>query len=65
MQIGALAYAKLMLGRIRSRIKNPPGPNGGVQLDGLELLQEGKDELKEWREMLIYRFGGLLPITMG
>lgn len=65
MKVGALAYAKQMLGRIRSRIKNPPGPNGGVQLDGLELLQEGKEELEKWREMLIYRWGDLLPITMG
>jgi hypothetical protein len=30
MQEGAIAFAKIMLGRIRSKIKNPPGPNGGV-----------------------------------
>jgi len=39
MQEGALCFAKIMLGRIRSKIKNPPGPNGGVQLDGDTLLQ--------------------------
>ncbi len=64
MQIGALCYAKIMLGRIRSKIKNPAGPNGGVQLDGAELLQEGHEDLKEWREMLITRFGDLPPITL-
>ena len=40
MQEGALAYAKIMLGRIRSKIKNPPGPGCVVHLDGDTLLQE-------------------------
>ncbi len=65
MQEGALAFAKIMLGRIRSKIKNPPGPNGGVQLDGLELLAEGKEDKEKWEERLINRFGDILPITMG
>ena len=65
MQEGALSYAKEMLGRIRSRIKNPPGPNGGVQMDGPELLQEAKEERKQWMEDLIYKFGDPLPIKMG
>ena len=61
---GALSYAKEMLGRIRGRIKNLPGPNGGTQLDGAELLQEAKEERKQWMEDLIYKFGDPLPIRM-
>ena len=57
MQEGALAFTKIILGRIRSRISNPPGPNGGVQLDGDKLLQEGMEEKKQWQEDLIYKFG--------
>jgi hypothetical protein len=64
MQEGALAYAKIMLGRIRSKIKNPPGPGGGVQLDGDTLLQEGIQEKKEWEEKLITRWGDLLMISL-
>ena len=65
MQDGALAFAKIMLGRIRSKIKNPPGPNGGVQLDGDTLLQEGNADLKEWKQDLLTRYGDILPITLG
>lgn len=64
MQEGALAYAKIMLGRIRSKIKNPPGPNGGVQLDGEALLTEGLQEKKDWEERLITRYGDCLPISL-
>lgn len=64
MQEGALAHAKIMLGRIRSKIKNPPGPNGGIQLDGDQLLQEGIEDKKTWQEELINRYGDLPPITM-
>lgn len=65
MQYGALAFAKIMLGRIRSKYKNMPGPNGGVQLDGDQLLQEGREEVEKFREYLIIRWGDLLPITLG
>jgi hypothetical protein len=64
MQEGALAYAKIMLGRIRSKIKNPPGPGGGVQLDGDTLLQEGIQEKKDFEERLITRYGDILPISL-
>ena len=63
MQEGALSYAKEILGRIRGRIKNPPGPNGGIQLDGDQLLQEAKEERQQWKEDLIYKFGDLTPIS--
>ena len=65
MQEGALAFSKIILGRIRSKISNPPGPNGGVQLDGQQILQEGLEEKKEWEERLLSRFGDVLGPSMG
>lgn len=64
---GSLLFAKENLGRIRSRIKNLPGPNGGVQLDGDTLLQEFREDYKQWKEDLIYKFGDPVPggIRMG
>lgn len=62
---GALAFAKIILGRIRTRIMNPPGPGGGVQLDGQLILEEGKQEKKEWEERLLTRWGGLEGPTWG
>lgn len=64
MQEGALAFTKIILGRIRSKIQNPPGPNGGVQLDGQQLLQEGTEEKKQWQEDLIFRYGDVLGPKM-
>lgn len=64
MQEGALSYAKEILGRIRSKYTNPPGPNGGVQMDGTSLIQEAKEEREKWKEELIYRFGDVLPICL-
>lgn len=64
MQEGALTYAKEILGRIRGRIKNPPGPNGGIQLDGDQLIQEAREDRQKWFEDLIYKFGDILPITL-
>lgn len=65
MQEGALAFSKIILGRIRSKIQNPPGPNGGVQLDGQQILQEGLEEKKEWEEKLLNKWGDLLGPSMG
>jgi hypothetical protein len=64
MQEGALAYGKIMLGRIRGKWENIPGPGGGSVLDGAKLLDEGKEELEKWRENLIMRYGDILPITL-
>lgn len=64
MQEGALSYAKEILGRIRSKYAAPPGPGGGMQLDGATLLQEAKEERDKWKEELIYKFGDILPITL-
>jgi hypothetical protein len=65
MQEGALSFAKEMLGRIRSKYASLPGPNGGIQLDGKDLLAEAKEERKAWFENLITKFGEMgPPITM-
>lgn len=64
MQEGALVHAKEMLGRIRSKYKNPPGPNGGMQMDGEKLLEEAEKGQEKWEERLLTRFGDILPITM-
>jgi hypothetical protein len=64
MQEGALSYAKEIVGRIRSKYPAPPGPGGGMQLDGQNLLAEAKEERAEWKNDLIYRFGDLPALTM-
>jgi hypothetical protein len=64
MQEGSLIYAKEMVGRIRSKYPAPPGPGGGMQLDGATLLQESREDMKQWKEDLIYRYGDLPAITM-
>lgn len=64
MQEGALCHAKEMLGRIRSKYTNIPGPDGGVQLDGFQLIQEAREDQEKWEERLIYRFGDLPYISM-
>lgn len=64
MQEGALAHAKIILGRIRSKYQSPPGPGGGMQMDGQQLLQEGLEEYKQWKEDLIYKFGEPLGPTL-
>lgn len=64
MLVGSLAHLKIMLGRIRGKWTNIPGPSGGTQLDGQALVQEGREELKEWKADLITRWGDLPYITM-
>ena len=51
-RVGALGYAKLMLGRIRSKYKEGvPGPNPkrGIQLHGGELIEEGNRDISRWK----------------
>jgi hypothetical protein len=64
MQEGALSYAKEIVGRIRSKYPAPPGPGGGMQLDGQNLLAEAKEEREAWKNDLIYKFGDIPAITM-
>jgi len=49
----ALACAKSILGRVRGKYRNLPGPGGGAQLDGGILTQEGAQEKKELMEELM------------
>lgn len=65
MQEGALIFAKEILGRIRSKFSNPIGPGGGVQLDGQTLIAEAREDKQKWFDDLIYKYGDILPITMG
>lgn len=65
MQEGALAHAMIMLGHIRGKYSSPPGPGGGMQLDGDYMKQKGWELKQQWQEDLIYKFGDLGPgITM-
>ena len=64
MQEGALAHAMIMLGHIRGKYASPPGPGGGMQLDGDYMRTRGWEMKKEWQEELIYKFGDLPVITM-
>lgn len=61
---GAFAYAKEIVGYIRRRIKNPPGPNGGIQLDGAEMVAEALEAQKKWEADLLVKYGDILPITL-
>lgn len=65
MREGALAYAMIMLGEIRSKIMNPPGPNGGVQLNGQAMLERGYKMKEDWEARLLTRYGDVLGPTMG
>lgn len=65
MQEGALAHAKMMLGTIRKKYQGGLGPSGGMQLDGEQMYQEGKQEYTQWKEDLITKFGDVLGITTG
>jgi hypothetical protein len=64
MREGALAHIMITLGHIRGRFANPPGPNGGVQLDGEYMKTKGWELKEKWEEQLITRYGDLLPITL-
>lgn len=64
MQEGALAHAMIMLGHIRGKYTNIPGPGGGVQLDGEYYKTKGWELKEKWQEELIYKFGDLGYITM-
>lgn len=65
MQEGALAHVMIMLGHVRGKYTQPPGPGGGMQLDGDYMRQKGWELKDKWQEELLTRFGDLGPgITM-
>ena len=51
-----LALCKVLLGHVRSKFKSIPIPNTDIQLDGTELVSEGREDKKDLetklREML-------------
>jgi hypothetical protein len=49
----ALACSKAILGRIRGKYRNLPGPGGGAQLDGGVLVQEAAQEKQALMEELM------------
>jgi len=61
----ALALAKIMVGRIRSKYSTIVSPGQGVTLDGATILQEGKDEKKQLEHDLIYKWQEPIPIMIG
>ena len=52
----ALACAKGVLGEIRGKYKTVPGPGGGAQLNGFELVQQSMTEKQTLLEELIAEF---------
>lgn len=62
---GCLAFAMQMLGEIRSKFSSIPSPNGGVILNGQDILQRGIQKEEKWREDLISRYGDCLGIFLG
>ena len=64
MQEGALAHAMIILGHIRGKYTNIPGPQGGQQLDGEYMKTKGWELKEKWQQELIYKFGDIDPITM-
>lgn len=48
----ATAQAKLMLGQARSKFAQLAGPQGGVQLNGSDLIQQGQAEIEKLEEDL-------------
>lgn len=66
MQEGALAHAMIILGHVRGKYASPPGPGGGMQLDGEYMRTKGWELKEKWQQELLTRFGEWqLPITVG
>ena len=65
LQEGVLWQVKEILGRIRSKFANIPGPSGGMQLDGQTLLAESKVEKDQWMQDLLFKYGEVPFISMG
>lgn len=64
MREGALAHTMITLGHVRGKYLNPPGPGGGMQLDGEYMKTKGWELKEKWEEQLITRYGEPLPITL-
>lgn len=60
----ALAQAKIQLGRARSKFDSLPSAQGSVTLDGITLLNEANEKIKELEEKTLSR-SDYSPIVMG
>lgn len=60
----ALAHAKGTLGIVRRKYKTLPGPGGGAQLDGAELVSEAKEEKEMLMDELMREIEGPSLITV-
>lgn len=58
----ALAESKIMLGRIRGKMSSIIGPQGGVTLDGPQLIDEGTREKDELMEQMKRYVAGSRPL---
>lgn len=58
----ALAESKIMLGRIRGKMSSIIGPQGGVTLDGPQLIQEGEAEKERLLEQMSKYTNGNAPL---
>ena len=65
MQEGALAQAKKILGLIRRRYGNLPGPGGGAGSDGDAMYNEGREEYEQWKKDIIDKWSDIPMITFG
>lgn len=59
----AYAFAKRTLGEARSKYSTIAGPNGGVQLNGVALLAEAKEEIETLEEEIKRFMTGEMPLT--
>jgi hypothetical protein len=59
----AYAFAKRLLGEARSKYSTIAGPNGGVQLNGVALIAEAKEEIETLEEEIKRFMDGGTPMT--
>ena len=58
----ALAESKMMLGRIRGKMSSVIGPQGGVTLDGPQLIEEGRSEKEALMDQMAKYTAGNAPL---
>jgi hypothetical protein len=59
----ALATAKIMLGQARSKFASLAGPQGGVQLNGNDLINQGQAEIEKLEDDLKTYVDGGTPLS--
>jgi hypothetical protein len=59
----AYSFAKRLLGEARSKYSTIAGPNGGVQLNGVALIAEAKEEIENLEEEIKRFMDGGMPMT--